>query len=95
MSCILINKANATDVISKVDIDYYFMALIKAITKSVKSNLLLGYFIISATQFNQIVQTSAHLEFVSFNCCKLQFNETLNFELSKGEYKTRVIALTG
>ena len=42
------------------------------------------------------MKSSAHLEFVSFNCWKLQFSEALDFKLEEGkEYKIKVIALTG
>ena len=80
----------------KIDIEYYLMAIKKVLSKAVRNNLLLGYFNIGVDQFNQIVKASHNLEFLSFNCCKLQFNESLDFSLKDTEkYNIRVIALTG
>lgn len=84
---------------TKVDIDYFIETVIKIIPKCVRNNFLLGYFSIKTDQFNQIIKASSQLEFLSFNCCKLIFDENLNFSLddskNSSDYKIRVIALTG
>mmetsp|Transcript_32679 Transcript_32679/g.32045 ORF Transcript_32679/g.32045 Transcript_32679/m.32045 type:complete len:81 (-) Transcript_32679:67-309(-) len=42
------------------------------------------------------MKESSHLEFISFNCCKVVLNETLDFQLTGDkQYQTKVIALTG
>lgn len=79
-----------------MDVSFYlecFLALISKISHA-EGSCLFGYMSISSSQFNKIVKAAAHLEFVSFNCCKLQFDEGLNFETDAG-YKVKVIALTG
>ena len=80
----------------KIDINFYLDWLLKVLPKitALEGSCLIGYMSITSSQFNKIMKASSQLEFLSFNCWKLHFDEGLNFEIDS-DYKIRVIALTG